>query len=81
MPLLLTGERFANVRLCLTWLRNGREPQLPKSAIGGGGRQLVVMLVGQRLQPNSESFKVNWLNYDHSGVLLFCDFLSPGATT
>src|SRR5215510_14810652 len=80
MPLLLTGERFANVRLCLTWLRYGREPQLPKFAIGRGGRQLVVMLVSQRLQPNSESFKVDRLNYDHSSILLFCDFLYPRAT-
>jgi hypothetical protein len=81
MSLLLTGERFANVRLCLTWLRNGREPQLPKFAIGRGGRQLVVMFVGQRLKPNSESFKVNRLNYDHYSVLLFCDFIFPRATT
>src|SRR5262247_566677 len=81
MPLLLTGERFANVRFCLAWLRNGREPQFPKFAIGRCGRQIVMMLVGQRLQPNPESFKVYRLNYDHSSVLLFCDFLFPRATT
>jgi hypothetical protein len=81
MPLLLTGERFANISLSLTWLRNGREPQLPKFAIGRGGRQIVVMLVGQRLQPDSVSFKFNRLNYDHSSILLFCDFLYPRATT
>jgi hypothetical protein len=81
MPLLLTGERFANVRLCLTRLRNGSEPQLPKFAVCRGGRQIVVMLVGQRLQPNSETFKLNRLNNDHSSVLLFCDSLFPNATT
>jgi len=80
MALLLTGERFANISLCLTGLRNGREPQLPKLAIGCGRRQLVVMLVGQRLQPNSAPLKVNRLNYDHFSVLLFCDFLFPHAT-
>ena len=70
MTLLLTGQRRANVRLCPFWLRNSREPQLPKFAIGRGSRQLIVMLVGQWLQPNSESLKANGINRDHSGVLL-----------
>ncbi len=65
VPIRLPLERIGHVRPHGVRRRHGHEPELPQSAVSCNRCESVVMLFGERLEPDAAAFENGRLHVDH----------------
>ena len=59
-------KRGGDVGAHAVWSRHRREPQFPQAAVGRGRHKPVVMVIGQRLEPEGSPFERRRSHVDHA---------------